>query len=141
MPAILAARSPQPVTAAAYAPDPPANTQALAKRFYSLLRTGGFSHPVWLAELYKDARQIVAQVGKRGRTIVAVDPLYLEKPSQVTLDWFRFCLPDRLQTSYWAAAGVTAARDRRSRRRAVGSVGNPPLFRVVHTVHSRSAQI
>lgn len=80
VPAILAARSPRPATAAAYAPDPPANTQALAKRFYSLLRTGSFSHPLWLAELYEDARQIVAQVRKRRRMIVAVDPLYLEKP-------------------------------------------------------------
>ncbi|HDN79974.1 MAG TPA: hypothetical protein ENG33_05870, partial [Chloroflexi bacterium] len=33
VPAILAARSPQPARAAAYAPDPPTNTWALAKRF------------------------------------------------------------------------------------------------------------
>ena len=39
VPGMLAARSPQPAKAAAYAPNRPARKGALAKRFYNLVRT------------------------------------------------------------------------------------------------------
>jgi len=80
VPGFLAARSPQPARAAAYAPDRPANDQALAKRFYSLLRTDAFSHQIWLEALYADARQVVAEMGAQRQVLVALDPVYLEKP-------------------------------------------------------------
>lgn len=79
VPGMLAARSPQPAKAAAYAPDRSTQKRALAKSFYNLVRTPRFSHQVWLEPLYADARQAVAQ-GKGQRVLVALDPVYLEKP-------------------------------------------------------------
>lgn len=78
VPGMLAARSPQPAKAAAYAPNRPAQKRALAKRFYNLVRTRIFSHQDWLEPLYADARQAVAET--RQRVLVALDPVYLEKP-------------------------------------------------------------
>ena len=79
VPAMLAAGSPQPARAAAYAPEPPANPWALAKRFFSLLHTSSFSHQDWLQVLYQDARQVVDEAGVT-KVLVAVDPVNFEKP-------------------------------------------------------------
>ena len=79
VPAILAARSPQPARAAAYAPDPPANTWALAKRFFSLLHTPSFSHQDWLGVFYTDARQVVETMDAP-YVLVALDTVNFEKP-------------------------------------------------------------
>lgn len=80
VPATLAARSPQPARAAAHAPDPPAGTWALAKRFYSLLHTAAFSHRLWLKLFYADARQVVDAMSRGSRVLVALDTVNLEKP-------------------------------------------------------------
>ncbi len=80
VPAVLAARSPHPVTAAAHAPDPPANPWALAKRFLTLLHTPHFSHQRWLQVFYAHGAVEVAALPARQRLIVALDPVSLEKP-------------------------------------------------------------
>ena len=74
VPAMLAAGSPQPARAAAYAPEPPAHPWALAKRFFSLLHTSSFCHQDWLQVLYQDARQVVDEAGV-AKVLVAVDPV------------------------------------------------------------------
>ncbi len=80
VPAVLAARSPHPVTAAAHAPDPPASPWALAKRFLTLLHTPHFSHQRWLQVFYARGAGEVAALPARQRLIAALDPLNLEKP-------------------------------------------------------------
>ena len=80
VPAMLAARSPHPVTAAAHAPDPTANPWALAKRFLTLLHTPRFSHQRWLQVFYTHSAAQVATLPARQRLIVALDPMNLEKP-------------------------------------------------------------
>ena len=80
VPAILAARSPQPARAAAYAPDPPTNTWALAKRFFSLLNTPVFSHQDWLKVLYADAREVVEAMEENSYVLIALDTVNFEKP-------------------------------------------------------------
>ena len=80
VPAVLAARSPHPVTAAAHAPDPPASPWALTKRFFTLLHTAHFSHRLWLQVFYAHGADEVAALPAGQRLIVALDPVNLEKP-------------------------------------------------------------
>lgn len=91
---MLAASSPQLARAAAYAPDRPISQRVLVKRFYNLVRTDIFSYDVWLEPLYADARRSVSGVGKK-RVVVAVDPLYLEKPYAQKQEGLSFILKNR----------------------------------------------
>jgi hypothetical protein len=79
VPAMLAARSPRPATAAAHAPNVATTPWALAKRFYSLLHTPRSSHHVWLGALYDEAAQQVVALPPGQRVLVALDPMNLEK--------------------------------------------------------------